>query len=93
MHRLITTEKTGTPSAFARKLGLSRSQLYNELDLIKDFDAPIKYCKKRESYYYETFFDIELNYSLKIIIVEETKKIFGGSHFDPILLDATMIIL
>ncbi|WP_406844933.1 hypothetical protein [Flavobacterium soyae] len=50
MHKLIIAEKTGTPSVFAKKLSLSRSQLYNELDIIKELDAPLKYCKKRESF-------------------------------------------
>ncbi len=52
MHLLISTEKTGSPDAFARKLQLSRRQLYNELEIIKNLDATIKYSKKRESFYY-----------------------------------------
>ena len=93
MHQLIGAEKTGTPDNFARKMSLSRSQLYNIIDVIKDLEAPIKYCKKRESFFYETSFDLELNYSLKTIIDNEAKEIFGGFNFRPILLDRTMICL
>ncbi|RXM48350.1 hypothetical protein [Flavobacterium sp. YO12] len=93
IHRLICSEKTGTPSVFARKLSLSRSQLYNELDVIKELDGPIRYCKKRQSFYYETSFELLLNYSLKIITNDESREIFGGSNFRPILLDGTMISL
>ncbi|PUU67633.1 hypothetical protein DBB36_22985 [Flavobacterium sp. WLB] len=93
MHKLIIAEKTGTPSVFAKKLSLSRSQLYNELDIIKELDAPLKYCKKRESYYYETSFELIVNFSLKTIKDDESKEIFGGSNFRPILLDGTLISL
>jgi len=93
IHNLISSEKTGAPVVFARKLSLSRSQLYNALDVIKDFDAPVKYCKKRESFYYETPFELILNFSLKIIKDDESTEIFGGSNFRPILLDRTLISL
>jgi hypothetical protein len=93
MHHLISSEKTGTPIVFARKLSLSRSQLYNELEVIKELDAPLKYCKRRESFYYQTSFELILNYSLKTIKDDESKEIFGGSYFRPILLDATPISL
>jgi hypothetical protein len=93
IHKLITSEKTGTPIVFAKKLFLSRSQLYNELEVIKELDAPIKYCKKRESFYYETPFELILNFSLKIIKEDESREIFGGSNFRPILLDGTLISL
>ncbi|WP_337968055.1 hypothetical protein [uncultured Flavobacterium sp.] len=93
IHKLISSEKTGTPNAFARKLFLSRSQLYNDLEIIKELDAPLKYCKKRESFYYERSFELVLHYSLKIIIDDESREIFGGSNFRPVLLDGTLISL
>lgn len=63
------------PCVFAEKMHLSRSQLYNVLDVVKNFDAPLKYCRKKESFYYEFPFDLELNYSLKIILDEEIREI------------------
>ena len=47
MHRHIQTETTGCPEQFAQQLHLGRRQLYNELERLKELDAPIKYCKKR----------------------------------------------
>ncbi|TEB46376.1 hypothetical protein D0809_03935 [Flavobacterium circumlabens] len=93
MHQLIFAEKTGTPCVFAKKMYLSRSQLYNTIDIMKTLEAPIKYCKKRETFYYETPFDLELSYSFKAIIDDEAKEIFGGFSFRPILLDGTIISL
>jgi predicted transcriptional regulator len=93
VHNLISMEKTGTPYAFAQKLNLSRSQLYNILGNFKELGAILKYCKKRESFYYENYFDLELNYSLKIMVDEENMEVFGGFDFRPILLDGTLFTL
>ena len=35
-HQLILEEKTGTPEEFAEKLKISRSQLYNLIDNLKE---------------------------------------------------------
>lgn len=93
IHKLISSEKTGTPCSFAIQLRLSRRQLYNELETLKSLDAPIKYSKKRESFYYETPFDLELKYSLEIISKGEVKKIYGGSYFRASLLHGSMFYL
>ena len=39
LHELISIEKTGTPFAFAQKLNLSRSHLYNILKNFKELGA------------------------------------------------------
>lgn len=93
IHELIREEKTGSPAVFAGKLLLSRSQLYNELEIIKGLDAPLKYCKIRETFYYETSYELILHYSLSIIKDNEIKEIFGGSEFRPRLLDGTLVSL
>ncbi|MFH6992696.1 hypothetical protein [Flavobacterium sp. FlaQc-48] len=93
MHKLICAGKTGTPIAFAKQLSLSRSQLYNELELIKELDGPLRYCKKRQTFYYETSFELVLIFSLKTITDHELKEIFGGSYLRPSLLDGTLISL
>jgi hypothetical protein len=93
MHRLIQTETTGSPEQFAQQLHLSRRQLYNELERLKELDAPIKYCKKKTSFYYTQAFDLELNYSLKTIKGDEIRKIFGGSYFRAMKLHGSLIHL
>jgi transcriptional antiterminator len=93
IHKLISTEKTGTPDDFAKKLHLSRRQLYNELEIIKSLDASVRYCKKKQSFYYGEPFDLELKYSLKTMVYNETREIFGGYNFRASLLHGTMITL
>ena len=78
IHFLICNEKTGNPDFFAKTLLLSRRQLYNKLEIIKNLDAPLKYCKKKESYYYSEPFYLELKYSLKTIVGNETREVLGG---------------
>lgn len=92
-HQLIYSEKTGKPEVFAVKLRISRSQLYNDLDFFKSLKAVIKYSKKTESFYYVEPFDLEINYTLKIITDKEEQQIFGGFYLRPILLDGSMFNL
>ncbi|WP_298116740.1 HTH domain-containing protein [Flavobacterium sp.] len=93
IHKLILEEKTGTPIELADKLSISRSQLYNVIETLKEFDAPIKYSKKTNSFYYTKPFDLELKFSLTIILDEEKREIFGGYNFCPTLLDGCFINL
>lgn len=50
---LVQHQMTGTPSELARKLKMSKRQLYNFLDELKAMSVPVQYCKKQQSYYYE----------------------------------------
>jgi hypothetical protein len=49
---LIARRATGTPEAFAQRLGLCRSELMNCLSEMRQLGANIGYCRKRQSYYY-----------------------------------------
>lgn len=50
----IRIKGTGTPDQLAHRLGISRRSLFDYLNLMKEYGAPIKYCSQRQSYYYET---------------------------------------
>lgn len=76
VHQLILEEKTGTPQEFADKLHISRSQLYNVLEILKEYNAPIKYSKKTNSFYYTKSFELELKYSLIIFLDDEKREIY-----------------
>lgn len=52
--RLIRIKGTGTPSELAKKLNLSESCLYKDIALLKEWGAPIAYCRECRSYYYTT---------------------------------------
>ena len=47
----IGQENTGNPCQFASNLNISERAIYKYISLLKsDFNAPIKYCRKRKSY-------------------------------------------
>ena len=61
---LIRREKTGSPVEFADKLGISRSQLYNYLDELRDYGAGIIYDRAKGSYLYLYPVEIRAEFSL-----------------------------
>ena len=83
VNTLIRSEKTGTPLEFAQNINCSRSQLYIIIDYLKSHNAPIKYCKKRESFYYTNTFQFSVFVQLEILDDQEYKKISGGFAFCP----------
>ena len=58
MHQLIIQRKTGLPIEFAKKLHISRSQLYNLKEELEDYGAVIKYSRKQKTFYYDTDFEL-----------------------------------
>lgn len=78
IHSLINSQKTGTPEIFAKQLDLSRRQMYNELEFFKTLNAKIKYCKKKETFYYTSEFEFSFSYALVAISDAESIKISGG---------------
>lgn len=52
MDDLIRRKATGCACDFASKLGVSQSQLYEDIKEMKELGAPIVYCTTRKSYIY-----------------------------------------
>ena len=86
MHKCILLSDTGTPKEFANKLNISRSQLYNLIDDLKEFEAPIKYSKLNKTFYYEKEYDFQFNYSLIILSDDVSREIFGGFYNNPVFM-------
>ena len=53
LDQLIRLKATGTPAQLASRLGVSERTIFNQIELLRSMDAPIGFCKTRESYYYE----------------------------------------
>lgn len=51
--QLIRIKGTGTAERLAERLGISRATVYVYLNLMKENGAPIKFCKFRQTYYYD----------------------------------------
>jgi hypothetical protein len=56
--------------------------MYNELEFFKNLNAQIKYCKKKETFYYDDNFEIKFEFSLTIISRGESRRIFHLSSED-----------
>lgn len=78
---LIHKKATGDTKRLAKKLGLSRSTTLDYLKEMKELGFPIKYCRKRRSYYYQEEGKMVDHLFLKEITNEELKKISGGKSF------------
>ena len=79
LNKLIAQEATGTPEELAARLKLSRRQLYNLIDLMKDWEAPIKYNRSRKTFYYACKFDLNILVSVEVIKEDEQTVVYGGA--------------
>jgi predicted DNA-binding transcriptional regulator YafY len=79
---LIKIKGTGTPDAFAARLGISRRSLYDYLNKMKDGGAPIKYDYFRSSFYYEEEGSFRIDFSFcKSQVSNHIKSVAGYSSF------------
>jgi predicted DNA-binding transcriptional regulator YafY len=62
---LIRIKGTGTPSQLAYRLGMSKRSVFDYLNLMKEFGAPIKFCPSRKSYYYDEEGIFSISFSFK----------------------------
>ncbi len=51
-HAFVVSRSTGTPEAFAAKLGVSRSTLYNLIEELRSYGIDIEYSRSRQTFLY-----------------------------------------
>ena len=78
IHKLIDNEKTGCPDYFARRLGVSKRQLYNIIDDLRLSGAPIRYDSSINSYRYEQDFILKIDIKMQLLTEDEKKSANGG---------------
>ncbi|MCB9264916.1 MAG: HTH domain-containing protein [Lewinellaceae bacterium] len=83
IHRMIQYKRTGNPGQFARKLGVSRSMLYQMLKELKQLGAPIAYCKYRQSYLYLHPVRFRFGFEENTLTETEAVRVNGGVVFSP----------
>ena len=74
MDDLIRRKATDTPEAFAKRLNVSPSQLYQDLKELKELGSPIEFCHTLQSYYYSR--------ECKIVLDFESSKMYRGISFN-----------
>jgi biotin operon repressor len=79
MDSLIKTKATGSAKQLAKKLVLSERTTLHHIKIMKELGCPIKYCRKRNSYYYES--DGKMVISFLDNSTSNTKNFGGGGNF------------
>lgn len=79
LDELIRKGNTGPPRELARRLGISRSQLYNLIDYFDDFGIHVKFSRTLNSFYYNNQDkNLEIKFSIKVISEKKERTIHGG---------------
>jgi len=78
---IIVKEKTGSPQKIATLMKISERSVHSLLDQLKDYNATIVYSRRRETYFYENNFKLEVIISVSVLTDDEVTHIFGGSYF------------
>jgi hypothetical protein len=82
IHYLVRAEATGDPDSFAKKLNLSRRQLYNLLGEFSDFGAEIKYSRIRQTFYSVSPFILKIDVKIKELDDTECETTNGGVNLN-----------
>lgn len=78
LHRLISCKRTGSPDRLSSILGISKSKLYVVFDELRARGATITYSRKRETFYYENDFIVDIRCVIRPLRPEERDGITGG---------------
>jgi biotin operon repressor len=78
---LIARKSTGNQRNLARKLEISVSTLNEYLHFMKEAGFPIKYSRKRESYYYEKNGQMVHSLFQETLTNDEMRSLKGGCIF------------
>lgn len=78
IHDLIKVERTGTPDEFAETVHISRRQLYEYIQIIKDLGVDIKYSKSRTTFYMCNGHELKITFGIKLVTKSEATNINGG---------------
>jgi len=73
IYKLLKEKRTGSANEFAKKVGISRSQLFNYLDHFKSYDIVIKYDFYLNSYIMEKDIDLEIRQPVEVLRDNELK--------------------
>ena len=83
MHKLISEHRTGIPEDFALRLGIKRARLYELIEELKSYGAPIEYSRNERSFYYGQPYNIVLQCVMQPLEEIEFFEKKGGSFFIP----------
>ncbi|MFD2200588.1 HTH domain-containing protein [Shivajiella indica] len=81
LNKLIREQRTGSPEELAKRLGVSRRQLYAYLEYLKDFGLDICFSRKLNSFMYCDEQEIKIDLKIQVLKPSESRRIMGGWAF------------
>ena len=81
LHGMIVLETTGSPKQLARNMRISERHLYHLLEQLRDMEAPIRFNRRANTYFYTNEFDLLVNISVQVIQGERVMTIYAGRKF------------
>ncbi|QQS50987.1 MAG: HTH domain-containing protein [Bacteroidota bacterium] len=79
--QLIRQQRTGNADELAEKLQLSRRQVYNWLDELKNYGLEIDYNRVIKSFVYLKPYQINILLDIQELTLEETTELEAGINF------------
>ena len=84
-NKLVQDRRTGPPSVFAKRLGVSRTTLYDIIDELNSYNVDVKYSRKLKTFYYNNSLSLDVSFKVKHfdnccleLDYLEMKKVSGG---------------
>ncbi len=71
LDRLIRLQATGTPTQLANKLQISKTKLYRIIRIMRDFNAPIRYCDILHSFIYKEAVGFKFGFYVRALEKED----------------------
>jgi len=71
LNKLVKEERTGSPNDMAKKMGISKRQLYVYLEYLKDLGVEISFSRKLNSFIYTGNAKICIDLRFEILKVSE----------------------
>jgi len=65
LEKLIRQERTGRPKQLAKRLSISCRTLYRKISELNAHGIEIKYCRTRNTYYYNNNEAIDIHFHIK----------------------------
>lgn len=86
LNKLIREERTGSPEELANRLDISRSKLYEMIDMLKAWGLAVSYDRSVRSFRFDRQEALEIEFSLRVLREDECRKLYGGKQLFPSVL-------
>lgn len=80
LDNLIETKRTGNAEELGEKLGVSRKQVYNYINELKDMGVEIDYDRNIKSFIYKESYEFTFNLTITKLSNNEMINLLGGKY-------------